>query len=201
MPGTPMLFQGQEFAASSRFLFFADHKPELAKSVRRGRIEFLEQWRSHIMPDIQKCFDDPASPETFQKSKLDHSEVHKHAEAYALHKDLLKLRREDPVISRQGEHGLDGATLSAECFVLRFFSPRFESDRLLIVNLGIEVRYNPSPEPLLGPPRGKRWDKRWSSEDAQYGGCGTAPLDTDENWIIPGQCAIVLHPVTTGTVE
>ena len=39
------LVQGQEFAASSPFLFFADHKPELAKLVKKGRREFLAQWR------------------------------------------------------------------------------------------------------------------------------------------------------------
>ena len=45
-PGTPMLFQGQEFAASSPFLFFADHHAELARLVRKGRAEFLAQFRS-----------------------------------------------------------------------------------------------------------------------------------------------------------
>src|SRR6185312_3631444 len=42
-PGTPLLFQGQEFAASSPFLFFADHKPELAAMVREGRARFVTQ--------------------------------------------------------------------------------------------------------------------------------------------------------------
>ncbi len=41
-PGTPMLFQGQEFAASAPFLYFADHNPELAKLVTKGRREFLK---------------------------------------------------------------------------------------------------------------------------------------------------------------
>ena len=45
-PGTPMLLQGQEFAASTPFLFFAHHKPELAKTVRKGRAEFLAQFAS-----------------------------------------------------------------------------------------------------------------------------------------------------------
>jgi maltooligosyltrehalose trehalohydrolase len=45
-PGTPMLFQGQEFAASTPFLFFADHKPELAKLVCEGRKEFMSQFPS-----------------------------------------------------------------------------------------------------------------------------------------------------------
>ncbi|HXE53055.1 MAG TPA: malto-oligosyltrehalose trehalohydrolase, partial [Tepidisphaeraceae bacterium] len=39
-PQTPMLFQGQEFGASSPFVYFADHHPELAKLVRKGRGEF-----------------------------------------------------------------------------------------------------------------------------------------------------------------
>ncbi len=195
-PGTPMLFQGQEFAASSPFLFFADHKPELAEKVRRGRVEFLEQWRSLKMPEMKACFADPASPGTYERSKLDHSEVQKHREAYALHRDLLRLRREDSVICRQGEHGIDGAVLSSTCFLIRFFSPGYRNDRLLLVNLGIDLELNPAPEPLLAPAASMEWAKLWSSDDPQYGGCGTARLDSDENWNIPGQAAVLLHLVT-----
>ncbi len=194
-PGTPMLFQGQEFASSSRFLFFADHQPELATKVRQGRIDFLKQWRSLGLPEVQSCFDDPSSSKTFEGSKLDHSEVQKHAEIYALHRDLLRLRREDPVISRQGADGIDGAVLSEGCFLLRFFSPGFRHDRLLLVNLGIDLELNPAPEPLLAPPEAMEWAKLWSSEDPEYSGCGTAALDTDENWRIPGQAAVLLHPI------
>lgn len=195
MPGTPMLFQGQEFGSSSKFLFFADHKPELAKAVAKGRVEFLEQWRAYSMSDIQECLDNPAALATFEKCRLNHAEVHTHNEIYELHRDLLRLRREDPVIARQAADGLDGAVLSPGCFVLRFFSPGFENDRLLIVNLGVELNYNPAPEPLLGPPENTEWQKLWSTEDARYGGCGTAALDTEDNWRIPGQAAVVLHPV------
>jgi maltooligosyltrehalose trehalohydrolase len=194
VPGTPMLFQGQEFGASSPFLFFADHKPELANLIKAGRMEFLGQWRSLVLPEMQKCFDDPHAPETFEKCKLDHAEVHKHAETYALHKDLLRLRREDPILCRQGADGIDGAVFSSQCLVVRFFSPGFQQDRLLLVNLGVEVDLDPAPEPLLAPPSSMEWVKMWSSEDPQYGGCGTPPLDTQQNWKIPGQAAILLHP-------
>src|SRR5690606_38790927 len=44
-PQTPMLFQGQEYAASSPFFYFADHNPELARLVAKGRAEFLAQFR------------------------------------------------------------------------------------------------------------------------------------------------------------
>jgi maltooligosyltrehalose trehalohydrolase len=194
MPGTPMLFQGQEFGASSRFLFFADHKPELAEKVREGRIQFLGQWRALVLPEMKQCFEDPASPHAFEQSRLDFSEVEKHAAIYALHRDLLRLRREDPVISLQGEEGIDGAVLSAQCFVLRFFSSNHADDRLLLVNLGTDLELNPAPEPLLAPPYSSQWTKLWSSDDPQYGGCGTAALDSKENWRIPGQAAVVLQP-------
>ena len=41
-PQTPMLFQGQEFAASTPFTYFADHQGELAEKVKQGRLEFLQ---------------------------------------------------------------------------------------------------------------------------------------------------------------
>ena len=197
MPGTPMLFQGQEFAASTHFFFFADHKPELAKKIEEGRVEFLSQWRSLVLPEMKKCFQDPSERETFELSKLDHAEVQRHGEIYALHRDLLTLRREDAVISLQGDNGLDGAVLSDECLLLRFFSSDFSEDRLLLVNLGRDLELNPAPEPLLAPPLGKRWMKLWSSDDPQYGGCGTAVLDSAQNWKIPGRAAVLVHPIAT----
>ncbi len=194
-PGTPLLFQGQEFGASSPFLFFADHKPELAEKITEGRIEFLAQWCSLDLPEMRQRFDNPSSVHTFEKSCLDHSELQKHPETYALHRDLLRLRREDPVISRQGADGIDGAVLSAACFIVRFFSPDYQRDRLLLINLGTDLNFDPAPEPLLAPPQSMRWTKLWSSDDPEYGGCGTPPLDTKENWKIPGQAAVLLNPI------
>ena len=198
-PGTPMLFQGQEFAASTPFLFFADHKPELAKLVHEGRIEFLKQWRSLRLHEMTSCFAEPSSQSTFERCKLNFAEVETHSTLYALHRDLLRLRREDPVISRQGADGLDGAVLGPHCFVIRYFSPGFDRDRLLLVNLAIDLQFNPAPEPLLAPPPGMEWAKLWSTDDPGYGGCGTPPLDTEENWQIPGEAAVVLHPVPINT--
>jgi maltooligosyltrehalose trehalohydrolase len=77
---------------------------------------------------------------------------------------------------------------------LRFFAQDEGDDRLLLVNLGRDLHLDPAPEPLLAPPCGKRWAGRWSSEAPQYGGCGTAPPDTETNWRIPGEAALVLIP-------
>jgi maltooligosyltrehalose trehalohydrolase len=195
-PGTPMLFQGQEFGASSPFLFFADQGPELTKQIRQGRADFLAQFPSLARPEMRECFADPGDSATFERCKLDHSERETHREIYDLHRDLLKLRREEPVFRAQERHGLDGAVLSGEAFVLRFFGDEDDTgeDRLLVVNLGIDLHLDPAPEPLLAPPADCEWTILWSSEDPKYGGNGTPPLDTEENWRIPGHAAVLLMP-------
>ena len=193
-PGTPMLFQGQEFGASAPFLYFADHKPELARQVRRGRTEFLRQFPALAAPEMQAELPDPGDITTFEKSKLDLSERERNTEAYALHLDLLALRREDAVFAAQRPAGIDGAVLALEAFVIRYFGGE-HGDRLLLVNLGRELSIDPAPEPLLAPPAGARWKVQWSSEDPRYGGFGTPPIEGDTGWHLPGESAIVMGPV------
>lgn len=192
-PQTPMLFQGQEFAASTPFFYFADHREELARLVHEGRAKFLEQFPCLASEEMRDQLPDPADPETFVRSKLDLTERHKHPEAYKLHRDLLKLRREDAVFSRPRAGVIDGAVLGAEFFVLRFFGEA-DDDRLLLINFGVDAHLRPAPEPLLAPPRGKRWQRLWSSEDPCYGGRGAPPHESKENWWIAGHAALVLKP-------
>ncbi|HEX8185818.1 MAG TPA: DUF3459 domain-containing protein, partial [Blastocatellia bacterium] len=192
-PGTPMLFQGQEFAASAPFLYFADHEPDLARRVEEGRAEFLAQFPSLAIEEIQCRLALPADRATFERCKLDLSERQSHAESYALHKDLLKLRREDKVFSAQRRRAVDGAVLSSLAFVLRFFGEQGD-DRLLVVNFGRNLHFNPAPEPLLAPPENMMWATLWSSENPRYGGLGTPPLDGESNWQIPGKAAVALIP-------
>jgi maltooligosyltrehalose trehalohydrolase len=198
-PGTPMLFQGQEFAATSPFFYFADFPEALAGLTRQGRTAFLSQFPSLAQPDMQACLPDPGDPATFVRSQLDLAERQRHAEMYALHRDLLQLRRIEPVFRAQRRGGMDGAVLAPEAFVLRFFGADGD-DRLLLANFGRDLQYNPAPEPLLAPPQGMLWQVLWSSEDPRYGGCGMAPLEDEENWHIPGHAAVVLQP-RTGEVK
>ncbi|MGI8746165.1 MAG: malto-oligosyltrehalose trehalohydrolase [Bryobacteraceae bacterium] len=191
-PGTPMIFQGEEFASSSPFLYFADHKPEISRLVKEGRRKFLGQFRSLAARDMWGCFADPHDPATFERSKLDQSERKSHPETSALFRDLLRLRREDPVFQQQIDGAVDGAVLSPDAFVLRYFGER--DDRLVIVNFGLDLHLDPAPEPLLAPPEDMEWDVIWSSEAPQYGGRGVPEADTVENWYVPGQAAIVLKP-------
>jgi maltooligosyltrehalose trehalohydrolase len=199
-PATPMLFQGQEFGASPPFLFFADHRPELARSVRRGRAEFLTQFASIATPEIRTRLADPSARGTFSACVLDLSEREEHAETYALHADLLRLRREDPVFRSQGAHGVDGAVLGADALVVRLWGGDGD-DRLLLVNLGDELPLSPAPEPLLAPPEGRRWEIAWSSEDPRYGGSGWAPLDGAERWRLAAHAACVARPVDEGSAD
>lgn len=190
-PGTPMLFQGQEFSASTPFLYFADHEPQLAKQVAQGRAEFLAQFPSMATPEIQQRLVLPHLREMFHRCKLDFSEREKHAEAYALHQDLLRLRREDPVLSALKPGTVDGAVLSNDAFVLRFFGEA-GNDRLLLVNFGVDLPLCPAPEPLLAPPANRCWRLRWSSEDPRYGGHGISVLSDDAPWRLPGSAAVFL---------
>ena len=68
------------------------------------------------------------------------------------------------------------------------------AERLLVVNFGRDLHLTSAPEPLLAPPENCAWEILWSSEHPQYGGDGTAPLDTELNWTIPGHAAVVLAP-------
>ncbi|MET0645918.1 MAG: malto-oligosyltrehalose trehalohydrolase [Pyrinomonadaceae bacterium] len=193
LPSTPMLFMGQEFAASAPFYYFADHEPDLAAKVSRGRAEFLAQFRSIATRETRTRLPDPGALETFERCKLDHAERDSHREFYELHRDLLRLRREDAVFNAQEPRALDGAVLGPAAFVLRYFGVEDE-DRLLVVNFGSDLGLNPAPEPLLAPPAGKVWKTIWSSEDYRYGGTGTPPLETKNNWLIPGETAAALAP-------
>lgn len=190
-PQTPMFFQGQEFASSRPFLYFMDHVPELAEAVRRGHDEFLTQFDDLALPEIQARLPDPGDPATFLRCKLDHDERAGHAHDFALHRDLLRLRRD-----RQGLRGpVDGAVLGPEAFAVRSFDPDGgEGDRLLVVNLGRALHLDPPPEPLLAPPGGTAWAILWTSEAPEYGGTGTPPLEADDGWHLPGHAAVLLRP-------
>jgi maltooligosyltrehalose trehalohydrolase len=192
LPGTAMLFQGQEFAASAPFLFFADHEPELARMVHRGRREFLAQFPSAGTDSVQEKMAGPADEETFLRCKIDPAERAAHHKTLALHRDLIRLSRQDPVFAAQDAARLHGVVLTGDAFVLRFMEPGGD-DRLLLVNLGPGSRLQPAPEPLLAPPAGMRWSVLWSSEDPLYGGQGSTEPERDDGWHLPGRAALVLR--------
>ena len=200
-PQLPLLFMGQEFGATTPFMYFADHKPDLARLVRAGRLEFLRQFPSLSSERAQALVQDPGDPATFERSKLDWNERDSPAGRMwlALHRDLLGLRRAEAAFRDARSGSIHGAVLTASSFVLRFFGPdgprgRSPDDRLLIVNLGPQEVLVPAPEPLLAPLAGMRWAAIWSSEDLRYGGQGATEPETPDGWVLPALAATVLAP-------
>jgi maltooligosyltrehalose trehalohydrolase len=101
-PFVPMIFQGEEWAASSPFQYFADHEdPQLARAVSEGRKKEFQAfgWAPDSIPD-------PEKRETFLRSKLNWVEINedRHARMQAWYRDLIRLRRSTPSLN-DGEPG------------------------------------------------------------------------------------------------
>ncbi|WP_395728892.1 malto-oligosyltrehalose trehalohydrolase [Nakamurella sp.] len=96
-PFTPMLFMGEEWAASTPWQFFTSHTDQfLADATRQGRVEEFARmgWDQELVPD-------PQARSTFENSKLDWSELHtgRHARLLALYRELAALRRARPELT------------------------------------------------------------------------------------------------------
>ncbi|WP_345802797.1 malto-oligosyltrehalose trehalohydrolase [Microbacterium sp. AZCO] len=110
-PGTPMLFMGEEWGASTPWQFFTSHpEHDLGEATARGRLaEFARMgWDPALVPD-------PQDPATFQRSKLDWSEASRdeHARLLALYRSLARLRRERPELTDPAFASLGGEAAEA----------------------------------------------------------------------------------------
>jgi maltooligosyltrehalose trehalohydrolase len=194
-PWSPLLFQGEEFGATTPFVFFTDIGDEnLRKAIREGRFEFLGQFPSLSTPEARQTLPDPTDRKNFERCKLDFSERTSQALFYDLHQDLIRLRKEDSRFQKQIPGGVDGAVLGEKSFLLRYFGEQ-NDDRLLMVNFGRPQPLIPCPEPLLAPPYGFEWEVIWSSDDKRYGGPGITKPFSDEGWSLPGEATIALRAV------
>jgi maltooligosyltrehalose trehalohydrolase len=194
-PWTPLLFQGQEFGTSKPFLFFTDVGDQpMKEAIRKGRSKFLAQFPSLANEEAQAIIPVPDDPEVFTRCKLDFAERQANRQWYDLHVDLIKLRREDSRFREQVPGGVDGAVLGAASFVLRYFANE-NDDRLLVINLGRQQKFEPAPEPLLAAPLGFEWETIWTSESPRYGGPGEVSMVTQDRWLLPAESAVALRLV------
>ena len=101
-PETPMLFMGQEWAASSPFFYFTDHNEGLGRAVREGRIREFRKYDDFNDPERLATIPDPQLESTFLASKLDRDERYRepHASTLRLYRALLALRRDEPAFRR-----------------------------------------------------------------------------------------------------
>ncbi len=91
-PAPPLLFMGEEFGASTPFLYFCDFGPELAAAVARGRREEFARFERFSDPGSRASIPDPNDPETFRRSKLDWNEAREPNEYLALYRRCLAAR-------------------------------------------------------------------------------------------------------------
>jgi maltooligosyltrehalose trehalohydrolase len=191
-PQTPMLFQGQEFGSRRPFFYFADHGGDLARAVREGRTAFMGQFPSAKGEPVP----DPAAPATFERSILDWSDCGPDNPMLRLHRDALRLRREDPTLGLQGSAGLYSGAVG-EVMFLRYRGTDPLLDRLLIINLGVDHVSPTLTTPLVAPPGPAGWRRLIGSEELRYGGRGMAPFETRDGYRFEGRAAMLLAAAET----
>jgi len=133
LPMTPLIFMGQEWAASTPFLYFTDHDPELGAKVSAGRREEFKHFRAFADPLARERIPDPQDPETFERSRLRWEERDRgeHARTFRLYRELLSLRRSDPVLRVCTREGLRAGV---EGSVLRVIRAVGGAERVLLAN-------------------------------------------------------------------
>jgi len=190
-PYVPMVFMGQEWAASTPFLFFTDHGGELGGRISAGRRrEFAQagrRWSPGGPPD-------PEALSAFTQSKLQWPE-----RTDGPHAATLELYREG---FRQRRACLRGAALERSHWNVRqmggFVAIRYQvsdGERLLVA--GLRPEPFPGPSRFLEPPAGRIWQVVLHSEEQRFGG-EAAPPGSDPWRSLQGPAALWLQAVEEG---
>ena len=151
-PSPPLLFMGEEFGATTPFLFFCDFAPELAAKVREGRRTEFARFSRFRSPEAQAKIPDPNREQTFLDCRLDWSSIERdpHRCRLGLYRRLLSIRREKivPLIQDIRPGGANFELLGPGGIHVRW--PLGGRGSLeLIANFG------QSPQPLARKPEGK----------------------------------------------
>lgn len=154
-PFIPMVFQGEEWAASSPFQYFADHDdPKVSRAVSEGRKKDFSAfgWKTDEIPD-------PEDPATFRRSKLHWAEQAEppHAQMLAWYRELIRLRRSTPCLNDGEPRHLRVFYEEHEMWI------RVERGSITVIsNLGRDNRQFLLPKRgriILDSPRGVRVDE------------------------------------------
>jgi maltooligosyltrehalose trehalohydrolase len=167
-PETPLIFMGQEWAASAPFRYFTDHQEALGKQVTEGRRHEFRHFSAFADPHVRETIPDPQAEATFRESKLNWEERLKpgHAEVWRLYQALLRLRRSEPAL-RRSSRGRFHCVAVSDAVVLHRHSG--EGDILavcLLLGAGFVDLNDHLQEPLArtGP-----WQVLLTTEDAGLG--------------------------------
>jgi maltooligosyltrehalose trehalohydrolase len=174
-PYTPLLWMGQEWAASTPFQYFTDHPEELGKLVTEGRRREFGKFSAFADLAVREKIPDPQAPETFERSRLrwDERERMPHAGVLALYRELLRLRRAHPALRRRDRESFAVAALGEHALSLR----RAGDDGralLLVVSFhgALSVDLEERDETAGG------WTLLLSTEEARFGGEAEGSLVT-----------------------
>ncbi len=172
LPYTPMIFMGQEFAASTGFYYFTDHGTELGEAIRVGR---HAEFAAHEHPEEQhRRFPDPQDPRMFDESKLKLEERDTGAGAgtLALYSELLRVRKDDAVLSRQDRHDMRAYAASETLVIVHLWHGR--EHRLIVANFGIALDGTPANAHVTAALSALEWTVVLSTDDTTFGGGGGA---------------------------
>jgi maltooligosyltrehalose trehalohydrolase len=179
-PYTPMIFMGQEWSASTPFLYFSDHHAELGALITEGRRREFADFSAFKDSAAREQIPDPQNDETFWKSKLNWEEISRedHAGVLALYAACLQMRRECGAFRPTSRASWAAAALSFGAGALQFRGDEY--DYLLVFNLSGAHGGTLQAEglPMTGSP--VAWELLLSSEEKRFGGSGTPLFDTPE---------------------
>jgi maltooligosyltrehalose trehalohydrolase len=175
-PETPLLFMGQEWAASSPFLFFTDHQAELGRLVSEGRRREFSRFAAFTDPDVRERIPDPQALNSFERSRLVWSEreIEPHASVLRLYEALLALRRREPALRSHPPAPADVFAADEDTIVMRRLADGGAPPFLVIVRLGAGGRVTLAPWHPGGVVR--RWIAELSTEDPAYA-ADSQPID------------------------
>jgi maltooligosyltrehalose trehalohydrolase len=162
-PETPLLFMGQEWAASTPFLYFTDLPEPLGSQVTRGRREEFSAFTAFADPALRASIPDPQAIGTFEASRLNWEERTKepHASVLRLHEAVLALRRTYAL--RESDAAFAIAALDADVLAMRRATP--SSSIVVVVRLR-GVGTIGIPEEMLSS--SARYQTLMSTEEPSY---------------------------------
>ena len=143
LPMTPLLFMGEEWAASSPFLYFTEHEADLGAAVTRGRRAEFAGFEGFADPALRDRIPDPQALSTFERSRLDWSERARppHAHVLDVYRRMLALRASDRVLSAPSRARTACEVRGSLLVVRRWVGP---DERTLLFNPGSA----PAPPPF-----------------------------------------------------
>jgi len=190
-PYTPMLFMGQEWAASSPFLYFTHHHDELGKGVTEGRRKEFAEFSDFRDPEKRDRIPDPQALRSFADSKLIWAEVEQssYRETLALYRDFLRFRRTE--LSDRRRRRWRMAQVSNTAIALRYRRGR-AGDMLILVQLLANDSRIELESTLLQPKAGRTWRTGLSSNEQIYGGDRPAYFDPEKKQFVLAEPELIV---------